>query len=74
MPMPSKGVRVQTTIRLPADLHRAAVAQAKLKRLSVNEYLTRTVQDGIGVPVAPPVGERQNVGVYNDQGERIGTV
>lgn len=74
MPAPSKGVRVQTTIRIPADLHRAAVAQARRQRLSVNEYLVRTVREGVGVPVAEPVGERQNSTIYTDDGVRIGVV
>jgi hypothetical protein len=40
----------------------------------VNEYLVRTVRDGVGVPVAEPVGERQNSTIYTDDGVRIGVV
>jgi hypothetical protein len=72
MPAAYKGVRVQTTFRLPVDLHRAAVAQAKTHRCSVNEYLVRAIREYVRVPVADPIGERQNVGQYNDEGVRIG--
>jgi hypothetical protein len=69
-----KGVRVTTTIRLPADLHRAVVAQAGLHRVSVNEYLVRTIRQGVPVPVAAPIVERQNCGVWNDEGVKVGVV
>lgn len=68
----SKGVRVQTTFRLPVDLHRAAAAQARSRRQSLNDYLVAAVRNSIPVPVAEPVEERQNIGVYNDNGERVG--
>lgn len=70
--MPSKGVRVQTTFRLPVDLHRAAAAQARLRRQSMNDYLVAAVRSSIPVPVPEPVGERQNIGIYSDEGDRIG--
>jgi hypothetical protein len=73
--MPSKGVRVQCTSRIPADVHRAAVQQARIRGWSLNDYLVSSLRAAIGDENLPdPVGMRQNVKIYDDDGELIGVL
>lgn len=78
MAQPHKGVRIQQTLRLPAALHRAAVGEARRKRWSLNDYITscveRCIEQDQPVPVQSPVGERQNLIVYDDDGAVMGVV
>jgi plasmid stability protein len=70
MVMPSKGVRVQATMRLPVDLHRAAVARANAHHWSLNEYLCHVLRQAVPVEVPEPVG-RTHARTYTDDGELI---
>jgi hypothetical protein len=75
VPMPSKGVRVQCTSRIPADVHRAAVREARNRGWSLNDYLVSSLRAAIGEDNLPePVGLRQNVRIYDDAGNPIGVL
>jgi len=72
MPQPYKGVRVQQTVRLPADLHRAAIGRARTARWSVNDVIIAALEGYLSdVAVADPVGVRHNQNVYADDGTLI---
>ncbi len=74
MPQPYKGVRIPHTIRLPADLHRAVVAQAKEHHWSVNEWVVQALLDAVPHRVsATTPGARDNRNVYDDEGRKVGT-
>jgi hypothetical protein len=73
MVMPSKGVRVQATLRIPADLHRAAVRGAHSNHRSLNDYICGLLRDA-HPNAAEPVGTRQQLRVYDDDGQLIGRV
>jgi len=74
MPMNYAGVRVQQTIRLPADLHRECVAQARLRKWSLNKYMCHALSEHADYPIPESVGMRQNQTIYDDLGNKIGTV
>lgn len=67
MSQPYKGVRVQHTIRLPADQHRALVGAAKRKRWSVNDYMVWALEQALEEP-ALTIGARNNALAYSDDG------
>ena len=70
------GGRVQKTIRIPADLHRASIAQAKMRGWSLNQFQVHMMNEWMtnhDVEVAAPVGERQNIDVYDDDDNYVGT-
>lgn len=76
MPAAHKGVRIQQTIRLPASLHRAAAGMARERHWSLNEYITHCVAETVAaaatLPVPAQVGDRQNLRIYDDDGNMIG--
>jgi hypothetical protein len=75
LPMPSRGVRVQCTSRIPADVHRAAVHAARAKGWSLNDYVVSAIRQAIDSGELPdPVGARQNIKVYDDSGNPIGVI
>jgi len=49
MPQPYKGVRVQHTARIPADLHRAAVGVAARRHLTMNDVVCEALQDFVRI-------------------------
>jgi hypothetical protein len=71
MPQPYRGVRVQHTVRLPADLHRAVVGEARQRRWTVNDFIVQALHDALTVEVPEPVGVRHNQNVYDDDGNVI---
>jgi HicB family len=70
MPMPYKGVRVPFTVRIPADLHRAAAAQARQTRRPLNDIICGALAASVQPP--DPVGERTNITLYDNDGNPIG--
>lgn len=69
--MPSKGVRVQITARLPVDTHRRAVIEARRRGWTLNDLLVAALDSGqYGEP--PPKIVRQNLQVYDTDGNVIG--
>ena len=71
MPQPFKGVRVQHTLRLPADLHRAVVGAARERHWDTNTFITRVLSEAIVDHVPNPVGVRPNQKIYDDNGTVI---
>lgn len=69
LPQPYKGVRVQHTLRLPVDLHRVLLAQAKLRHWTMNDLIVRTLEAEFETP--DPVGVRPNVNEYDDDGKPL---
>jgi len=67
MPQPYRGVRVQQTVRLPADLHRAAVGYAKGNRWTFNDLVCAALEEYVG-EVPEPVGVRPNQNIYDNDG------
>jgi len=49
MPQPHKGVRVQHTTRIPADLHRAAVGVAARRHLTLNDVVCEALRKFVRV-------------------------
>lgn len=71
MPQPYRGVRVQHTVRLPADLHRAVVGQSRQQRRTFNDFVVDALTDALAVDVPAAVGVRHNQNVYDDDGNVI---
>lgn len=76
MAQPYKGVRIQLTSRLPADLHRALVGVARERHMSLNDVIvaatkTWVEENGLTHPVPEPVGVRHNQNIYDDDGNVI---
>jgi hypothetical protein len=66
---------VQCTTRIPADVHRAAVHKARQKGWSLNDFIVSAIRAAVDNGELPePVGMRQNVKVYDDNGQLIGTI
>jgi hypothetical protein len=61
------------TLRLPADIHREAVARARTHHISLNEYLIRAIGEVTGVQDSH-IGARHHISVYDDEGNKIGVV
>jgi hypothetical protein len=75
MPMPSKGVRIQCTTRIPTDVHRAAVAAARQRGWTLNDFLVSALRAAVDDGDIPdPIGVRQNLSIYDDEGNKIGVV
>ncbi len=69
MPQPYKGARVQHTLRLPADLHRAIVGAARERHWDTNTYITQILSRELNPP--EPVGVRHNQAMYDDNGAPV---
>jgi HicB family len=67
---PYKGVRVPFTVRIPADLHRAAAVQARNRRRPLNDIICAALAASLQPPT--PVGERTNITIYDNNGNPIG--
>jgi NRPS condensation-like uncharacterized protein len=73
MAPPSKGVRIQVTTRLPVQVHRQAVAEARMRGWTLNDLIIaslRATERG----ERPEQVVRQNIRIYDDDGEVIGRV
>ena len=67
-----KGVRIQQTLRIPVDLHRLTVTEAGRDGRTFNDVVVKALRAYHGTDAG--VGERQNLKVYNAQGDAIGAV
>ena len=65
-----KGVRVPFTVRIPADLHRAAAVKARTRKRPLNDIICQAIAASLTAP--EPVGERSNITIYDDDGNPIG--
>jgi hypothetical protein len=73
MAQPSKGVRIQVTTRLPVQVHRDAVNEARQRGWTLNDLIIASLRSGKRGE-RPEQIVRQNLSVYDDNGERIGRV
>lgn len=74
MPYPHKGVRIQATTRIPVAIHRQAAMEAARRGMTLNDFIVATLAERLDADPAANVGIRQNVAVYDDDGNKIGVV
>lgn len=67
-----KGPKVQVTVRLAPDLHRALAVRARVEHRSLNDVVERCLRAALELP-ADPV-KRANIAVYDDDGQQIGFI
>lgn len=73
MAPPSKGVRIQVTCRIPPDVHRRAVVEARRRGWTLNDLLVAAL-DGQTIGPRPPQVHRQNLRIHDDNGNVLRTV